>query len=127
TLRSSGYTLVVVSNSDGRVTRFLETAGILSMVDAVIDSGTVGVEKPDPRIFHIACERAGVTPEEAVHVGDIFDIDVKGARAAGVEAVLIDPQALMPHADVVRIRSLTELPELLPRAAASRDQKSIRA
>jgi hypothetical protein len=63
----------------------------LDLVDFVVDSGVVGVEKPDPRIFRIACERAGVKPAEAVHVGDFYDIDVLGARAAGVHALLLDP------------------------------------
>lgn len=113
TLKAAGYTLGVVSNSDGRVHRFLEEAGLGDELDFVIDSGAVGVEKPDPRIFEIACERAGVQPAEAVHIGDFYEIDVLGARAAGVNAVLIDPHDTMPEADVPRIRALTALPALL--------------
>ena len=112
-LKDDGYIVGVVSNSDGRVHRFLDEAGLGPMLDFVVDSGTVGVEKPDPRIFEIACERAGVRAEEAVHVGDIYEIDVLGARAAGITPVLIDPQGLMTDADSVRIEALTELRDWL--------------
>ena len=112
-LKDMGFIVGIVSNSDGRVHRFLNDAGLGAMLDFVIDSGTVGVEKPDPRIFRIACDRAGVTPGEAVHVGDIYEIDVLGARAAGVDAVLVDPQDLHADVDTARIRAFTDLPAWL--------------
>jgi putative hydrolase of the HAD superfamily len=73
----------------------------------------VGVEKPDPRIFHLACERGGVTCDEAVHVGDVYEIDVLGARAAGVHPLLIDPDGLHADADCERIPAITDLPRWL--------------
>jgi len=51
----------------------------------------VGVEKPDPRIFGLALARAGLAPGEAAYVGDLYSVDVRGARAAGMGAVLLDP------------------------------------
>ena len=77
----------MVSNSDGRVEQALAAAGLRHYFDVVIDSALVGVEKPDPRIFHAALEALGVAPEEALYVGDLYDIDVLGARAAGLDAV----------------------------------------
>jgi putative hydrolase of the HAD superfamily len=112
-LRDAGYTLGVVSNADGRVASFLEYAGLHGVLDFVIDSGAVGVEKPDPRIFAMACERAGIGPEAAVHVGDVYEIDVLGARAAGVEPLLVDPDGLHADADCERIRDMSELPDWL--------------
>lgn len=88
-LRSRGLVLGVVSNADGRVAEYLRSAGLLGLLDFVVDSALVGVEKPDPRIFRIACERSGVEPARAVHVGDLYEIDVLGARAAGLDAFLI--------------------------------------
>jgi putative hydrolase of the HAD superfamily len=118
-LRTLGYTLVIVSNADGRVATFLEHAGLAGAFDFVIDSALVGIEKPDPRIFALACERAGVDPGEAAHVGDVYQVDVLGARLAGVTPILFDPDDLLPAADCARIRSLTQLPDLLSLAAVS--------
>lgn len=112
TLREQGYTLGVVSNADGRVERFLELAGLRRYLDFVVDSAVVGVEKPDPGIFRIALDRAGVEPRMAVHVGDIYEIDVMGARAAGVEGILLDP-AGTEDVDAPTIASLADLPAWL--------------
>ncbi|HEY3012972.1 MAG TPA: HAD-IA family hydrolase [Gemmatimonadales bacterium] len=88
-LRAAGLRLGVVSNSDGRVEQALEAAGLRGYFDVVIDSAALGVEKPDPRIFHAALDALGVRPEEALYVGDLYEVDVLGARAAGMEAVLL--------------------------------------
>jgi len=118
-LRAAGHTLGVVSNADGRVATFLEHAGLRDAFDFIVDSALIGFEKPDPRIFGIACERAGVRPEEAAHVGDVYEIDVVGARAAGVTPILFDPDDLLPAADCARVHSLAELPGLLAGAVAA--------
>jgi HAD superfamily hydrolase (TIGR01509 family) len=90
-LRLRGLRLAVVSNSNGTVAALLASLGLADLVDAVIDSGAVGVEKPDPTIFGHAAAALGVAPEEAVHVGDLYSVDVVGARAAGCRAILLDP------------------------------------
>ena len=81
----------VVSNSNGSIRATMERLGLARYLDFVIDSGEVGVEKPDPRIFARALAEAGLRPSEAVYVGDLYSIDVLGARAAGMDAVLLDP------------------------------------
>jgi FMN phosphatase YigB (HAD superfamily) len=91
TLRGLGLRLAVVSNSNGTVARLLEALGLAGWLDAVVDSGVVGFEKPDPRIFRHAAVALGVEPTEAVHVGDLYSVDVVGARAAGARAILLDP------------------------------------
>jgi putative hydrolase of the HAD superfamily len=62
------------------------------MLDTIVSSAEVGLHKPDPRIFELACERVGVAPHEAVHVGDHHYADVLGASAVGMTPVLIDRQ-----------------------------------
>jgi putative hydrolase of the HAD superfamily len=52
----------------------------------------VGVEKPDPSIFHLALEQARGPGAAAVYVGDLYSVDVLGARGAGLDAVLLDPR-----------------------------------
>jgi putative hydrolase of the HAD superfamily len=116
-LHARGYILGVVSNSNGRVEEMLRNAGLRAHVDFVIDSARVGCEKPDPRIFEIACARAGVVAAEAVHVGDVYEIDVVGARRAGITPVLLDADDFMPGADCPRIHALDELVEWLSNGA----------
>jgi putative hydrolase of the HAD superfamily len=89
--RAAGARAAVISNSDGHVRAILARLGLVAGLDFVLDSSEVGVEKPDPRIFRIAVERAGVRPEEAAYIGDLYSVDVLGARAAGLRAVLLDP------------------------------------
>jgi len=91
TLRRHGLVVACISNSDGSVAALLARVGLGAELDFVVDSGVVGVEKPDPAIFALALERAGVTAAEAMHVGDLFSVDVVGARRAGIEPVLLDP------------------------------------
>ena len=87
----AGLRTAVISNSNGSIRGVLESLGLARRLDFVIDSGEVGVEKPDPRIFQLALARAGLGPAEAVYVGDLYSIDVVGARAAGMDALLLDP------------------------------------
>jgi HAD superfamily hydrolase (TIGR01509 family) len=89
--REHGLRAGVISNSNGSIRAILESLGLVPYLDFVLDSFEVGVEKPDPRIFGLALERAGVRPGEAVYVGDLYSVDVRGARAAGLGAVLLDP------------------------------------
>jgi FMN phosphatase YigB (HAD superfamily) len=81
----------VISNSNGSIRSILSSLGLVEHLDFVLDSHEVGVEKPDPKIFQLALSRAGVAPTEAAYVGDLYSIDVRGARAAGMRAVLLDP------------------------------------
>ncbi len=90
-VRRSGARAAAISNSNGSAGSVLATVGLGPYLDFVVDSGEVGVEKPDPRIFELALARAGVAPAEAVYIGDFYSIDVKGATAAGLRAVLLDP------------------------------------
>lgn len=91
TAREAGVGAAVISNSNGSVRSILESLGLTRWLDYVIDSEEVGVEKPDPRIFRLALERSRVSPDEAVYIGDLYSVDVLGARAAGIQAVLLDP------------------------------------
>jgi putative hydrolase of the HAD superfamily len=110
TLNEAGHRLGVVSNAEGRVERDLDGAGFAGFFETVVDSHLVGVEKPDPGIFRIALERMSAAPETAVFVGDVPAVDVVGARAAGLTAVLLDRHDLYATVDVPRLRSIEELP-----------------
>lgn len=84
------YALALVSNFDHapHVRRVLGRCGWGDAFNAIIVSAEAGAKKPDPRIFEIALERTGLSPDEVVHVGDA-DEDIQGARAAGIRPILI--------------------------------------
>ena len=92
-VRAAGVKIAIVSNSEGMLDRLFRELGIFYCFDAIVDSGKVGVEKPDPRIFRIACEQTGTTEARGLHLGDTFATDVLGAQAAGMRTALIDPYA----------------------------------
>lgn len=108
-LRGAGLRLVVVSNSDGSIERMLGELGLRDRFDAVLDSAVVGVEKPDPRIFRHALERAGAAPERTAHVGDLYSVDVAGARAAGIHPVLVDPHGDWGAVDCATVSDVGDL------------------
>ena len=116
-LRARGHRLVVVSNANGRLRHLFERVGLIDAVDALFDSCDEGVEKPDPRFFNIALERSGSAAATTVHVGDLYHVDVVGARAAGIQPVLLDIADLYRECDCPRVRSLDGLIELLARGA----------
>ena len=112
-LRARGLRLVVVSNANGTLLTAFTRLGLTSALDVIFDSHEVGIEKPDPRFFQHALERSGARAETTVHVGDLYHVDVVGARSAGISAVLLDPANLYDEYDCVRVQSLTELVDLL--------------
>jgi putative hydrolase of the HAD superfamily len=119
-LSDRGLRLAVVSNADGTVEEQLRLDGTCQVgpgagveVDAVLDSGVVGISKPDPAIFHLALERLDVAAERTIHVGDTPAADVVGALAAGVRPVLVDPYDFHPDAPCPRVAALAGVIELL--------------
>ncbi|MDI3297864.1 MAG: HAD-IA family hydrolase [Bacillota bacterium] len=109
-LRAAGFRLGVVSNADRHAHALLEKAGLARYLELIFTSEEAGVEKPDPAIFRMALERLGLEAEEAVYVGDQLEVDVHGARAAGLAALLYDAWDLWPASPVPRLRRLGELP-----------------
>jgi putative hydrolase of the HAD superfamily len=112
--KSAGYKLAIVSNAEGQVEADAKRFGLAPFFDVIVDSHIVGVAKPDPRIFQIALERLGVGPDEVKFTGDIYSIDVEGARAAGIEARLIDQHrryTWVEHEKILHIRELHAIEE----------------
>ena len=109
-LRAAGLATGIVSNSEGGIGDLLAEVGLASRFDVIVDSHLEGVAKPDPEIFRRAVARLGVRADEAIHAGDVLGVDVVGARAAGLAAVLVDPRDDYPHlVDVARVSSVVEL------------------
>jgi HAD superfamily hydrolase (TIGR01509 family) len=108
-LRGRGLRLVVVSNANGTLRAHMDRLDLTRRFDCVLDSADEGVEKPDPRFFEIALSRSGARKESTIHVGDLYHVDVIGARRAGLRGVLLDEANLRPDADCPRVRTLDEL------------------
>ena len=115
--RELGLKLVVVSNANGKLRHLFDRLGLTRWFDVVLDSHEWNVEKPDPRLFQLALEQAGAKADRTAHVGDLYHIDVAGARAAGLrEGVLVDVAGLYPQVDCRRIAHLDELAQRHPLA-----------
>jgi putative hydrolase of the HAD superfamily len=115
-LAATGVRLGIISNADGLIGQRLAEmeivqvgSGIGVALECLIDSGAVGVMKPDPKIFHLALDAMGIDAGDAWYVGDMPGIDVIGARAAGLFPVLMDPYQFHLDADYARVSSLDDL------------------
>ena len=89
-LAARGVPMCVTSNSEGRLAALAEDVGLARYFVRIIDSGVVGVSKPDPRIFAMAVECLGVAPGGIVHIGDSEPADIVGALGAGLRAWRFD-------------------------------------
>ncbi len=91
------YKVVVVSNSTARIHRIIKEFSLDKYIDKVIASCDVGVVKPNPKIFSYAKKYVG---EIILHVGDIYELDVQGARRAFIDAMLLDRFNFYPEAKI---------------------------
>jgi len=114
TLRDRGLKLVVVSNWDSSLPGLLARLGVMRYLDGAVVSASFGASKPAAAIFDEACRVAGVRRGEALHVGDSLEEDYLGARAAGLEAVLLDRRGQYGGAGFESIATLSELFPRLP-------------
>jgi len=116
-LHERGTPIGIVSNASGQIEEVLRRSGVcqqgagpLTPVRVIVDSHHVGVVKPDPAIFdHALSAFDGIARDRIAYVGDSVTMDIGGARAAGLLAILLDPHDDHPDADHLRIRSLAEL------------------
>ena len=110
--RERGVKLGVISNAEGQIRRLLEHVGLDARFDVIADSAVVGAAKPGAEIFRFALDAVGVAPERSVHVGDLYEIDVLGARGAGLTPVLVDPEGKSLQGECLTVRRAIDLPTL---------------
>ena len=95
----------MVSNANGRLRHLFDRLDLTQWFDHVLDSHEWGVEKPDPRLFQLALEQSRADASRTVHVGDLYHVDVMGARQAGLrDGVLFDMAGLYDDVDCPRVR-----------------------
>ena len=112
-LRVTGFTLGVVSNRGEPFGAYLAEVGLGELVDFSVSGGEAGAKKPDRAIFEYALRQAGSDPAETIYVGDNYFADVVGARGAGIQPVLFDPEGIFDAPLCPVIRAHDELLTLL--------------
>jgi len=115
-IADAGIRLGVVSNAGGTMADRLRELEVLQVgagmgveVETLIDSGAVGVEKPDPRIFRLALEAMSAVPEQTAYVGDMPRFDVVGAKRAGLRPLLMDPFGFQHRMACEKLASLADV------------------
>jgi len=111
-MRAAGLTLGILSNTPVDATPMCARLGLAEKVHFIVSSCLVGCEKPDPRIFHVGLEAAGVAAREALHIGDQRLSDSVGAEAVGMETLLLDRTGIL--ADEERFAKIASLHDILP-------------
>jgi putative hydrolase of the HAD superfamily len=111
-LRGKSLRLGIVSNWSWDLHEYVHMLGLTPYFDVIVGSARVGCEKPHPRIFGEALQAVGVPPERALHIGDSYEADVLGARAAGMDALWLDRAGAGGHPDCQSIRDLRAVLEI---------------
>lgn len=113
-LKKRGLILGLISNVAQDMESTYTKLGLQPYLNFKVTSAEVGHDKPRPEIFLAALKKAAVKPEEAIYVGDQYQIDIVGARGVGIKALLIDRNDYFTDVtDCPRIRSLTQIVEYL--------------
>jgi len=108
-LKSRDIAIGLISNWDTRLADIFHDIGLAPYLDCIVSSASVGVHKPDPRIFEVALERLGCAAADAVHCGDHYFSDVIGARTVGITPVLMNRWSVEFPVDCMVVETVEEL------------------
>lgn len=113
-LKEKGIILGLISNVDHDITPVAKKLGFFDLLQIIVTSQEAGVNKPNPEIFKAALEKAGIEAQDAIYVGDQYQIDVVGANGAGMKGILLDRDDNFTEIkDCPKIKSLTEVADYL--------------
>jgi putative hydrolase of the HAD superfamily len=109
------YPMAVVTNTHDRdlVPGHLRRIGVADLFGLVVTSVEHGKRKPDPGIFHHTVRVLGAARESCLFIGDDYEADYRGARAAGMQAILVEPGRRSPVRVDDRLDSILELEDRL--------------
>lgn len=97
-LRGLGYKIGLITNCSAEVLSMWKNTEFTHLFDATIFSASVGLKKPDPQIYNLACEQLGVNPNDCLYFGDGDSNELSGASQLGMDAVMIrDPNEMDPY------------------------------
>jgi len=111
-LREAGARLGIVSNWDSSLPALLDELGLAKWFDTIVVSHLEGMEKPRPELFLRAVARLAGTPAEALHVGDVPELDGAGAAAAGIDNVIVDRRSRLA-AESATLSDLSTVPGIV--------------
>lgn len=113
-LKNKGLVLGLISNVDNDIAPVLSKLELKPLLQVVVTSADAGYNKPKPEIFQEAARRAGVRTQEAIYIGDQYQIDVIGANQAGMKGILLDRGGYFKEViKEPKIKSLYQLAEHL--------------
>ncbi len=108
------YKLHIISNGFQEIQNYkIEKSGLVPFFDVIVNAETVGVKKPNPKIYHYALDLAKAKPSESIMIGDNLDADVYGALAVGLDAIYFNYKNTKVPKDVKAISKLKTLKALL--------------
>lgn len=108
-LKRRGFVLGAISDWEDTLPEVLADLGLLPYFDARAISAVVGVTKPNPLLFEDALAQVGLPPDNCLHIGDWYELDAAGAKAAGLSALLFDWAERTPNADCPRVTDWQQL------------------
>lgn len=108
-LKARGFILGAISDWEETLPGLLVELGIAPFLDALAVSAIVGAAKPHPRLFEDALRQTQIPAERSLHIGDWYELDVAGARSAGMQPLLLDQTGRRPQADCPRVTSFEAL------------------
>ena len=114
-LQSAGYRLAIISNWSWNLKDRCSQVSIGSYFDVIMASAYAGCDKPNPDIFKQTLAQMGIAAARAVHIGDRYETDVIGARAAGMDAIWLNRDGKPSDPDCTAVRDLRELLDLVER------------
>lgn len=112
-LRKQGYSMSILFNSDGRARQVIREVKLLPFFEDVFDSHSLKLSKPDPRVFAKVLDTLNLNPADVLYIGDIYEVDIKGANSAGIGAVHIDPLETYSDKPGIHIQDIRDLPDWL--------------
>lgn len=112
-LRKTDLKIGLISNATDLARKVMDHLGLTRYFDPLVISSEVGARKPDSKIFQLAANLARIPLNRIIYIGDKFAVDVVGARAAGMNSVLVDRGDIYPDVDCLRVRNLEELRRFL--------------
>jgi len=112
-LKARDFRLGLISNATSLARRVSDHLGLSKYFETIVISDEVGFRKPDKRIFRLAAKNVNLAPNRIIYVGDKFEVDVVGAKKAGMNSILLDRMGIFPDAHCIRIRTLKALSRYL--------------